>query len=63
MKPLHISCRQASVLLSQREDEPLGWFDRWRLRAHLSICSYCRNVSRQFASLRLAMRRWRDREE
>jgi predicted anti-sigma-YlaC factor YlaD len=57
-----ITCRQASVLLSKREDLPLGRIDRIKLRLHLAICSYCRNVARQFAGIRLAMRKWRDRD-
>jgi predicted anti-sigma-YlaC factor YlaD len=55
-----ITCRQASVLLSKREDLPLGRIDRLKLKLHLAICSYCRNVARQFASIRLAMRKLRD---
>ncbi|HEY2344700.1 MAG TPA: hypothetical protein VGH80_02330 [Xanthomonadaceae bacterium] len=57
-----ITCRQASVLLSKREDEKLGRIDAMKLRLHLALCSFCRNVSRQFASLRLAMRRLRDHD-
>ncbi|HEY2395517.1 MAG TPA: hypothetical protein VGH81_05965 [Rudaea sp.] len=34
---------------------------RVRLRLHLLYCDACTNVSRQFDTLRLAMRRWRDR--
>lgn len=55
-----ITCRQASVLLSKREDLPLGRVDRLKLKLHLAICSYCRNVARQFASIRLAMKKFRD---
>ena len=58
-----ISCRQASLLLSKREDLPLGRMERLKLRLHLAICRYCRNVARQFASIRLAMKKLRDREE
>ena len=56
-----LSCQQASRLLSQREDEPLPIGKRLRLRLHLAYCDACTNVSRQFETLRLAMRRWRDR--
>jgi predicted anti-sigma-YlaC factor YlaD len=55
-----ITCRQASVLLSKREDLPLARVDRLKLRLHLAICKYCRNVARQFGAIRLAMRRLRD---
>ena len=57
---ININCRQASILLSKREDMPLGRMDRLKLSIHLAICKYCRNVARQFASIRLAMRKLRD---
>jgi predicted anti-sigma-YlaC factor YlaD len=55
-----ISCQQASRLLSQRQDEQLPFGKRARLRLHLAYCDACTNVSRQFATLRLAMQRWRE---
>jgi hypothetical protein len=58
---IRISCQQASRLLSQREEEPLPFAKRARLRLHLAYCDACRTVSRQFESLRLAMLAWRDR--
>jgi predicted anti-sigma-YlaC factor YlaD len=58
---LKLSCQQASRLLSQREDGPLPFGKRVRLRLHLAYCDACRTVSRQFSSLRLAMRAWRER--
>jgi len=61
---IRISCQQASRLLSQRQDEPLGFFKRVRvrLRLHLAYCDACTNVSRQFEVLRLAMRKLRERD-
>ncbi len=58
---IRISCQQAARLLSQQQDEPLPFGKRLRLRLHLMYCDACTNVSRQFAALRLAMQRWRDR--
>jgi hypothetical protein len=57
-----ITCRQASVLLSKREDMPLGRMDAIKLKLHLAICRYCRAVAKQFASIRLAMQRLGDRD-
>ena len=57
-----ISCQQASRLLSQRQDMPLPLGQRLKLRVHLSVCDACRNVSRQFDTLRLALTRWRERD-
>lgn len=45
------SCRRVAELLSQALDEPLGLFDRARLRLHLSMCDDCRQVERQFETL------------
>lgn len=59
---LRLSCQQASRLLSQRQDEPLPLAKRLRLRLHLLYCDACTNVSRQFDTLRLAMRRWREKD-
>ena len=58
-----ITCRQASVLLSKREDQPLGRVESVKLKIHLALCSLCRNVARQFAGIRLAMQRLRDRDD
>jgi hypothetical protein len=57
---IRLSCQQASRLLSQGQDETLALGKRLRLRLHLAYCDACTNVSRQFAALRLAMRRLRD---
>ena len=59
---IRISCQQASRLLSQQQDESLTLGKRLRLRLHLMYCNACTNVSRQFATLRLAMLRWRERD-
>jgi len=59
---IRISCQQASRLLSQSQDDTLPFGKRLRLRLHLMYCDACTNVSRQFATLRLAMLRWRERD-
>jgi len=59
---MRISCQHASRLLSQQQDERLPFGQRLRLRIHLAVCTACSNVARQFATLRLAMQKWRDRE-
>jgi len=58
---LRITCQQASRLLSQRQDEQLPFGKRVRLKIHLVLCDACRKVSRQFASVRLAMKRMSER--
>jgi hypothetical protein len=56
---LFLSCRQASELISQAQDVPLGPLQRLRLALHLAACDYCRRFSRQLDVLRDSMRRYR----
>jgi Putative zinc-finger len=56
------SCRTASELLSQGQDRPLTLPEQLRLRTHLLICKRCRRFSRHLDFLRMAIRRYRDRE-
>ena len=52
-----LRCREASELLSQRQDGPLTAADSARLRLHLVMCDACRNVGEQLAFIRRAVRR------
>ncbi|HEV8095541.1 MAG TPA: zf-HC2 domain-containing protein [Burkholderiales bacterium] len=52
-----LSCREATRLLSQGLDRELALGERIALRVHLAICAGCRNVDRQLAFLRRAVRR------
>jgi hypothetical protein len=54
-----ISCREASRLISLRQDRPLDWRERIKLRAHLFLCDVCTRFDRQVAFMREAMRRYR----
>jgi hypothetical protein len=54
-----ISCQEASRLLSQRQERPLGFFELFRLRAHLALCTMCKRFSRQLDLMREAMHRYR----
>lgn len=44
---LHISCKQATYLVSKKEERNLSWLERWQLRAHLAMCSICRKFETQ----------------
>ena len=55
-----ISCKEASRLLSQREDLALGFVDRLKLRAHLAVCTMCSRFARQLVFMRRAMQRYRE---
>jgi len=54
-----IDCRQATHLVLQNEDQPLGWSDRLRLRFHMMICDACPRFVRQVDLMRTALHRWR----
>lgn len=45
------SCKRVAELLTLSLDEPLGWLDRVRLKAHLSMCGNCRNVQEQLQGI------------
>ncbi|MBU0498453.1 MAG: zf-HC2 domain-containing protein [Gammaproteobacteria bacterium] len=51
-----LTCKQATQLLSQRQDRQLGFAERLGLRMHLTLCAGCRNFDRQMGFLRRACR-------
>jgi hypothetical protein len=53
-----LSCKEATELMSQEQDRPLGLAERFGLRLHVLICSACSNYRRQMAVLRAACRRF-----
>ena len=52
---MKITCKEASRLISERQERDLSFSDRWRLRVHLWICDNCRRFERQVKLLRTAM--------
>jgi len=54
-----LSCKEATRLLSQAQDRPLGYAERVKLRLHLTACAACSRFSRQMTLLREAMSRYR----
>ena len=54
-----ISCKDASRLVSQREEAALSAWQRLVLRLHLSVCAACSRFERQVAFLRNAMQKYR----
>lgn len=58
-----LSCREATRLVSQGLDRELALGERIALRVHLAICAGCRNVDRQLAFLRRAVRRLSSEDE
>ena len=55
-----INCKDASRLVSAREDARLGFWQRLTLRLHLSVCDACTRFERQLRFLRAAMRKYRE---
>lgn len=55
-----LTCRQATKLVSEGLDRRLAPGERATLYLHLAACRGCRNVDRQFAFLRRAVRRLAD---
>jgi predicted anti-sigma-YlaC factor YlaD len=49
---MFIHCKQAALLLSLAQDQPLFALQRVQLRIHLSLCGNCREWQRQLQSLR-----------
>jgi hypothetical protein len=57
-----MSCQQASELLSQAQERPLGWVERNTLLLHLMMCDGCRNFQKQLGFIRTAVHHLRDKE-
>jgi len=51
-----LTCKDASRLISERQDRPLGFRERLSLRMHLWMCVSCRRFERQLALMRQALR-------
>ena len=57
-----LSCKEVTQLVSQGLDRELSLGERTMLRLHFAVCRGCRNVNRQLALLRGAMRRLSERD-
>jgi len=53
-----ISCKDASHLVSLKEDAPLTSWQRITLRLHLSVCAACARFERHIRFLRAAMQKY-----
>ena len=52
-----LSCKEVTRLVSQGLDRELTFGERTSLRVHFVICKGCRNVNRQLAFLRRALKK------
>lgn len=58
-----MTCKEASRLISEGMEHPLGRMERWGLRFHLWICDNCRRFERQVRFLRKLLHMLGDRAE
>ncbi|MBU1664949.1 MAG: zf-HC2 domain-containing protein [Gammaproteobacteria bacterium] len=58
-----LTCKDASHLISENQERPLGIWERWGLRLHLLMCVSCRRFERQMALMRQALRMLGQRAE
>lgn len=61
--PFHRTCKEVTVLVIAREDRALPWRDRLGLHLHMAVCASCPIFERQVATIRHAMRQWRNYQE
>ncbi|HWP87567.1 MAG TPA: anti-sigma factor [Burkholderiales bacterium] len=57
------TCKEVSMLLSQAQERPLGYVERFGVMLHLLVCKGCTNFRAQLDFLRKAMRRYRDADD
>ena len=58
-----LTCKDASRLISEGQERPLGRRERWSLRFHLWLCDNCRRFDRQMRFLRQALQSWGKRAQ
>ena len=58
-----LTCKDASHLISERQEHRLSMRERWALRLHLWLCISCRRFARQIELLREAIRAYSARLE
>ena len=58
-----LTCKDVSHLISESQERPLGFRERWGLRLHLCMCDACRSFKRQVALMRKALRELGERAE
>lgn len=53
-----LTCKEATRMMSEAQDRPLGVGERLQLQMHLAMCRGCRNFREQMDFLRAACRRF-----
>jgi predicted anti-sigma-YlaC factor YlaD len=52
-----LNCKQTSQLVSQSLDRRLTMRERFAVRIHLLMCTYCKRFSQQLLAIRLGLER------
>lgn len=50
-----LTCKDVSHLISESQERPLGFMERWGLKMHLWMCVSCRRFERQMTLMRQAL--------
>lgn len=58
-----LTCKDASQMISESQEHPLGIWERVSLRFHLWMCVSCRQFERQIHFLRRSLRKLASRAE
>lgn len=58
-----LTCKEVSKLLSQSQDANPGFRARLNMKLHLMLCDGCTNFQKQLVFIRVALRRYRDRDQ
>ncbi len=56
MKMAIIPCRQATLLICKKQERALTLRERFKLRAHLKVCEFCRRFLAQTEAISRAVR-------
>ncbi len=50
-----ITCKEATFLISKKQQDKLNWFERLQLNLHLMMCKYCRRFAEQVSFITKAI--------
>jgi hypothetical protein len=54
-KYLRLTCEEASLLISKRQETKLTWQENFKLRFHTSVCDPCTRFAKQVAIMDASM--------
>ena len=57
-KYLHLTCEEATQLISKRQETKLTWLEGFKLRFHVSVCEPCTRFAEQVVILDASLARF-----